>query len=398
MQKIGIQSKGIINENNKENGYIILKESGIICIDYNITWSDLAIIEDLSVYTEHRQLADKHGLEFSQVHAPRFSNMKFPNDLKTVLMQYENSLKVCKILGSPFLVVHPIQVTYPLNYEETIDLNRLYFLELGKLSVKYGVMICIENLINRFNNRIIEGICSTATDVVKMIQYVNSELSTEALGACLDVGHANALRKNLYSEILILGKHLKVLHIHDNNGADDDHQLPYSFSSTNNGLSTTDWNSFMLGLRHIGFKGVLSFEPYKSLITVPNILKPALLKYIYSIGKYFSHIIDFKSALEKYRDKQIILFGAGKMFDEYMNEFGKEFEPIFAVDNNNTLWGDLKNNIIIKNPQEILSIAPEDRCVIICNRYYEEIEIQLKSMNVTEYIMCEEVERLCVIH
>ena len=42
------------------------------------------------------------------------------------------------------------------------------------------------------------------------------------------------------------------LHVHDNNGHADQHQIP--------GNGTIDWESFSKALREVGYKGTLSFE------------------------------------------------------------------------------------------------------------------------------------------
>ena len=60
--------------------------------------------------------------------------------------------------------------------------------------------------------------------------------------------------------------------------------------------------------------------------------------------------------------------------------FGKLYKPLFAVDNNDKLWGSKKNGILIYNPNRIKDIPKEERLVIICSRYYEEIGVQLQEM------------------
>lgn len=84
-------------------------------------------------------------------------------------------------------------------------------------------------------------------------------------------------------------------------------------------------------------------------------------------------------------DKDIILFGAGLMVEDYMKRFGEKYPPVFLVDNNPQKWGTMKCGIEVRNPTEILNIPSERRKLFLCNVYYKQIEKQLKNMGITEY-------------
>ena len=86
-----------------------------------------------------------------------------------------------------------------------------------------------------------------------------------------------------------LGEHLKVLHIHDNDGVADLHQLPFTFAKTRENLPSTDWDGFIKGLRRIHFDKVLSFETAPVLTTFPDEMKAETLGFIYQIGKCFKN-------------------------------------------------------------------------------------------------------------
>lgn len=399
MLKIGVQSRGIINEDYPEIGYKLIKKSGMTSIDYNIIWENLEEDETLDIFHKHKEYADKNGLVFSQVHSPRFKKINYPDDLELLLEKLELSIKVCEILKAPYLVVHPIQLRTALdeNHLEYGDefekeINFKYFERLGEIALNYNVTICIENLFVRYGGRISEGFCSRADDIVFMIEYINKLVGKEVFGACFDIGHANALRKNLKKEVITLGKHLKCLHIHDNDGCDDSHQLPYTFTIGKN--PTTDFPNYLLALREIGFKGAISFEPFKVLVNVPGILQKSLLSYMFEIGKSFSYVVAFDEVLKEYSGKKIILFGAGKMFDTYYSNFVDNFPPEFIVDNNSNLWDNEKNGFKIFSPQKILEISENDRCVVICNAYFEPISQQLENMGVFDFIYFEEIYRM----
>ena len=60
--------------------------------------------------------------------------------------------------------------------------------------------------------------------------------------------------------ITLLGKHIKCLHIHDNNGERDQHMYPF--------LGTLDMDSLVAGLKKIGYDGYFTLE-------AANILRPS---------------------------------------------------------------------------------------------------------------------------
>lgn len=399
--RVGIQTKSLIGEEDikLEVGYKRVADSGITNLDYNITWTPYKDGEeegeiDYGIYPRHLECAKKYGIKFSQVHSPRGLAIEEDNDLTHLVEAIENSLKVCQLLESPYLVVHPIKQTEWMTCQEAEEICFDYFEQIGRLAVSYGIVICIENLHSRYNGKVTNGICSQARDVVRYIEEVNKRIGAECFGACFDVGHANIMRLDLRTEVETLGEHLKVLHIHDNNGDTDDHQLPYTFSNPRTGESTTEWDGFLYALRKIGYDGVLSFEPYRALISIPIILQTTLLSYLYEIGASFRHVLEFDKIFEQYSHKKLILVGAGKMFDAFMNEFGEKNPPIFVVDNNSDLWGTQKKGIPIRDPKDILLIPEEERVVIVCNAFVNAIALQLEEMGVNEYLYCEEVYRM----
>lgn len=402
MLEVGVQSRGIVRESAIEAGYRKIKQAGITCVDYNIVSPNAEMEKlDIAYYKKHRECTVKYGLRFSQVHAPLFKyEPDRPDKMEYILEEMKKSIAICSLLGSCYLVMHPFELAFELGKAEERKINLEFFGALAEEAVRQKVMICLENMPYRKDARVWEGACSEARETVEYINRLNEEAGEECFGACFDVGHANLLGKNLREEIKTLGRHLKVLHIHDNDAVTDSHQLPYSFSGAKSGACTTDWSGFLLGLRETGFTGVLSFETYRSFTSFPGVLQDSVLKLLYSIGTNFSRIICFDEILEQVgavstgESKKIILFGAGKMFDVYMQEFGKKHPPDFAVDNNADLWGTVKMGIPVRNPRDILKIVENQRIVIVCNAYYEEIIEQLREMGIDDYELTEEILRM----
>uniref|UniRef100_UPI004057697D LicD family protein n=1 Tax=Acetatifactor sp. TaxID=1872090 RepID=UPI004057697D len=85
------------------------------------------------------------------------------------------------------------------------------------------------------------------------------------------------------------------------------------------------------------------------------------------------------------KGKKIILFGAGMMFEDYMQKYGGKYRPEFLVDNDSNKWGRFRKGIEICSPQKILEISEEKRKLIICSYYYREISKQLDEMGIYDY-------------
>jgi len=81
-----------------------------------------------------------------------------------------------------------------------------------------------------------------------------------------------------------LGHRLKVLHIHDNDGVMDLHQIPFTFAKTRENKSSTDWEGFINGLCAIKYGGVLNFETAPVLTSFPELNYPPILECC--IGKH----------------------------------------------------------------------------------------------------------------
>jgi len=85
------------------------------------------------------------------------------------------------------------------------------------------------------------------------------------------------------------------------------------------------------------------------------------------------------------KGKQIVLWGSGFMFEDYMKKYGDKYRPAYLVDNDKNKWGRSRMGIEIKAPEELLKIPAEKRKLIICSYYYKEIEKQLEEMGISEY-------------
>jgi len=100
---------------------------------------------------------------------------------------------------------------------------------------------------------------------------------------------------------------------------------------------------------------------------------------------YRSFLFDFELAAEDLTGKTIVIFGAGQMFEHYMEHQGHRFPPAFIVDNNPAKWSTNVHGIPVKSPEELLTVPSDQLRLIICNIYFREIAKQLRQMNIHDF-------------
>ena len=163
---------------------------------------------------------------------------------------------------------------------------------IAGLAKEMGITICIENLYGGIGGHLVEGPCCDARKAAARIDRMNERYQAEVLGFCFDTGHANLVGLDFEDFLTTLGSRLKVLHIHDNDGVADLHQIPFTFTKARENVTSTDWEGFIRGLRKIGFDQVLSFETAPVLTAFPQELKAQALTLIAQIGAYFAKKIE----------------------------------------------------------------------------------------------------------
>ena len=87
----------------------------------------------------------------------------------------------------------------------------------------------------------------TGADMKEFIEFANHPL----VHACWDIGHAH-IEGHQYEDILILGDDLRAVHVHDNNGRDDQHMALFT--------GTINIDEVITALIDSGYKGYFTFE------------------------------------------------------------------------------------------------------------------------------------------
>lgn len=291
-------------ETGVDKAFEFIKNCGFSVLDYNLdhTWYPAQISagelpdfynaeveEILEYYRPVKEAMNKHNISLGQAHAPFptyvYDNQTINNYMITVL---EKNCAICQYLGCPALVVHPYSNP---DKEKEWDINIALYRQLIPAAKKYGVKICLENMF-LFNGHGVAGACADAAEACRYIDFLNAEAGENLFGFCLDIGHANLCSRNIRNEIRVLGDRLTVLHIHDNNGVIDLHQIPYTQKCDWGKKTCTDWDGFIQGLRDINYTGTLNFETYASCKGIPHELVPSMLRLAHDVGEYFKKQIE----------------------------------------------------------------------------------------------------------
>ncbi|MBQ8357451.1 MAG: sugar phosphate isomerase/epimerase [Clostridia bacterium] len=298
MLEVGVQNTGWFSWDDLDGSFARFKADGFETVDLGFpgvafdpekpieSFYDQPLEDILAKYRPVKEAADRYGITVSQSHAP------FPLWLKGedtynayMIMVLEKLCAVCEAIGCPHMVAHPINRTLKENEWST---NMELYRAILPTAKRHGVKICLENLFTVHTGRVLEGVCADAEEACRYVDALNAEAGAEVFGFCFDVGHANLLHKDLRRYINTLGHRLSILHIHDNDGQNDLHLMPYTQSRYRQVCTNAlDWESFILGLKDIGYRGTLCFETFRVIRVTPKELWDSSLTHLSNIGRYF---------------------------------------------------------------------------------------------------------------
>lgn len=307
MLETSVQTRHIIDDKDPLPGFKLIKRAGFDCVDFSLndylknseiynnevnSFFRRPLEELLEYFTPHKEAAKEAGIRIHQMHMP------YPNYVPTAIPEVNDfllkemapkSMEICNFLGCKYIVVHGIKSKDFVGSEEAEWQQTEDFLhQILPIAAKYGIVVCIENLYTGNISHLVEGPCCNASKAVARIERINEQYGKEVLGFCFDTGHANLVGIEFESFLMTLGKHVKVLHIHDNDGIRDLHQMPFTFTRTRGNRPSTDWNGFIRALAACDYQGTLNFETSPVIDSFPDELREDALHMLSRIGNYFA--------------------------------------------------------------------------------------------------------------
>jgi len=158
---------------------------------------------------------------------------------------YRSEAAFCLELGGPLAVVHPSPPKVPVgNLERRYGQLQKSFQELAKIGGQMGVIFAFENM---------PAYHPVGGDVKRLVDEV-AKCGSDRVVFLLDFGHAH-MTCGIAEALRAAGKHLKYTHVHDNDGVNDTHILPYR--------GTLPWDACREELHKTGYDGVFLLEVFE---------------------------------------------------------------------------------------------------------------------------------------
>ena len=209
--------------------YKLIKAAGFDCV--MLWWSDR--FGRGKGYQEDACLARDAGLQIENMHAPvhEQNDLSLDNEQgQQVFHDYLQCVEDCYTHRIPTVVIHLPDDTFPLSETGNGRLDRIID-RAGEL----GVSIAFENLRN-----------------IRNLASVLSRVAFPHVGYCYDSCHH--LNYAPGTDLLALyGKRLKALHLQDNGGSRNQHQLPFD--------GGINWSGVMEKIKKTGYSGAITLEP-----------------------------------------------------------------------------------------------------------------------------------------
>ena len=213
----------------KKSHFDLIKQAGF---DGVLMWWGNCFGDDN--FRDNPALARSSGLFVENIHAPYdYINNLWLDNVKGVALLDKFLVWVddCVSYDIPTLVFHLSAGDDPPPFNET-GLDRVK--RIVEKAEKRGVNIAFENLRR-----------------VEYLEYVLSQVDSPYAGFCYDSGHQN-FRSPDVDLLAMYGSRLKALHLHDNDGTDDQHLLPFD--------GVIDWQKTMADIVSAGYTGAVALE------------------------------------------------------------------------------------------------------------------------------------------
>jgi len=149
------------------------------------------------------------------------------------------TLEVCRQFGGRYAVVHPGRDVPSVDRTRELAWTRAAIAQAADLAPD-GVAVALETM----------GASALAGPADEMLAVLDG-IDPDRAGICLDTGHVHQ-GADVVTYIHTVADRIVTLHLHDNHGSRDEHNLP--------GRGTIDWPPTIAALHTGGYRGVLMCE------------------------------------------------------------------------------------------------------------------------------------------
>ena len=251
--KLGISSF-IFEDHKLELKLPLLKEAGIEYIEVKPR-SGHFDFQDPKYLGEIAREFKKNGIKVKSMHMP-------PNGVDISLIEeYDRVWSIREVekvilallrLEGEIIVIHPgSKIENKKERKKQREKSEQSLEEILEFCEYWGIRIALENTLPG----------KTGDSVSEVLEIVK-KFSSKNLGICLDTGHCNITssfynHNGVVESLKDIKDYLFHLHIHDNFGKTDDHNIPFN--------GNINWKDFIRVLKEIKYQGVFMFEVKKSV-------------------------------------------------------------------------------------------------------------------------------------
>lgn len=235
----------------------ILKSLGIP--EVMVTGYVTVEVADFDMMEETRRLGgilDSMGMRPAQHHGLSAMYTSPGTSQDAVIEKLVRSVQYTANMNSPILVIHPGHSDERLDSIEAYD--QLFHKTADETGLKELLKLCASNLdaaaeiAQKLGVKIaVENVHLFDTDETLMFGLLN-EVKSNAVGFCLDSGHAHYKSPSVLKWMNLLGDKIITTHFHDNRGHTDEHMPP--------GFGTIPWIDVIKKLREVGYENTVNFE------------------------------------------------------------------------------------------------------------------------------------------
>jgi L-ribulose-5-phosphate 3-epimerase len=211
----------------------VIKEAGFSGV--MLIWADY-FDKDYKLFPEYARNA---GLYIDNAHAPyKNANALWEDTLngQDACKELISCVEDCAAYIVPTLVIHPENK----KGTETVSLPRDFSIGIERIkrivdrAERLDVNIAVENMSHP-----------------QYLERIFIDIQSKKLGFCFDSGHSNVFTPDV-DLLALYGDKLMALHLHDNDGVEDWHSLPFS--------GNINWSDITAKLKEITYKGAIALE------------------------------------------------------------------------------------------------------------------------------------------
>ena len=167
---------------------------------------------------------------------------------------YRREADFCRRLGGSLVVVHPCPANVPpSDLDNRHEQLRKSFAELARIGEQTGVRFAFENM---------PPYHPLGPDVARLVREVAAAASPHIV-FLLDTGHAY-MNGRIGDAVRAAGPYLAYTHVHDNDGKNDTHKLPFN--------GNLPWDECRQALHDIRYDGVFLLEVFEPTPDLPKLL------------------------------------------------------------------------------------------------------------------------------